>query len=138
MTDHAWVSDFFAAVDRQDWEAVGTRLAPDVTIEAPGFTGATPAAVSGWMSVFFAAFPDLSHRPSGVFGGNGRIGMEVAVKGTHTADLATPAGAVPPTGKAIDLSLGEFWDVDDAGLITRYRVYFDQLEFLTQIGLAGS
>lgn len=135
MGENTWVADFFAAVDQQDWEAVGRHLASDVVIEAPGFTGVGPDAVSGWMTAYFVAFPDLCHRPSGATNGPSRLAVEVGVSGTHAGILATPAGPIQPSGRVVDLSLGEFWDLDAHGSITRYRVYFDQLDFLRQLGL---
>jgi predicted ester cyclase len=57
--------------------------------------------------------------------------------GTHTGLLATPSGSIPPTGKKIALRQVFLHRIEDE-MIASEHVYLDQLEFLTQIGLAGA
>jgi ketosteroid isomerase-like protein len=55
--------------------------------------------------------------------------------GTHTGPLPTPSGeAIPATGKQINVRSCDVATVE-AGLITQHRIYFDQMEFLGQLGL---
>jgi ketosteroid isomerase-like protein len=56
--------------------------------------------------------------------------------GTHTGPLETPTGeTIPPTGKQVRLRECDVATVEN-GLITSHRFYFDQMEFLEQLGLA--
>jgi ketosteroid isomerase-like protein len=54
--------------------------------------------------------------------------------GTHTGPLATPAGDVPPTGKPLRLAFADVFVIRD-GLIVEHHIYYDQVAFLTQLGL---
>jgi len=55
--------------------------------------------------------------------------------GTHTGPFPTPSGeAIPATGKQINVRSCDVATVE-AGLITQHRIYFDQMEFLGQLGL---
>ena len=48
--------------------------------------------------------------------------------------LQTDSGEIPPKCKTIDIPGSDFWRFE-AGLIVEYHIYFDQLEFLCQLGL---
>jgi len=55
--------------------------------------------------------------------------------GTHTKPLPMPPGdAFPPTGKRIRVRACDVATVE-GGVITRHHFYFDQLEFLGQLGI---
>jgi predicted ester cyclase len=54
--------------------------------------------------------------------------------GTHTGPLATPNGAVPATGRRMDLPFSDFFEVKD-GKVISHRVYFDQMALMAQLGL---
>jgi ketosteroid isomerase-like protein len=55
--------------------------------------------------------------------------------GTHTGPLPSPTGeSIPPTGRTVRVRDCDIVTVE-GGLITSHRFYFDQMEFLTQLGL---
>jgi ADP-ribosyl-[dinitrogen reductase] hydrolase len=55
--------------------------------------------------------------------------------GTHTAPLPTPTGEdIPATGKPVRVRACDIATVQN-GVITSHRFYFDQMEFLGQLGL---
>lgn len=55
--------------------------------------------------------------------------------GTHTEPLPMPSGeTVPPTGKQVRVRACDLATVE-GGVITAHHLYFDQLEFLGQLGL---
>jgi ketosteroid isomerase-like protein len=55
--------------------------------------------------------------------------------GTHTGPLPMPSGeSVPPTGKRVRVRACDVATVE-GGLITSHNFYFDQMEFLGQLGL---
>jgi ketosteroid isomerase-like protein len=60
--------------------------------------------------------------------------QEVVVQGTHTAPLDTPTGPISPTNKKV-VSYGVQILRVENGKIAEARIYFDQLEQLTQLGL---
>src|SRR6266568_1530615 len=61
--------------------------------------------------------------------------VEGAFSGTHAGPLKTPMGEVPPTGRKLK---GEFIQVFeiDRGLVKRNYLMYDQVEVMTQLGMA--
>jgi heme-degrading monooxygenase HmoA/predicted ester cyclase len=55
--------------------------------------------------------------------------------GTHTGTFRGPAGEIAPTGRTADLRFTGVYECEE-GKITGYHLYFDQMEMLTQLGLA--
>ncbi|MFI5627732.1 ester cyclase [Nocardioides sp. NPDC051685] len=131
----AWIEEFFRRVDTHDFEWVESALAQDCVIDAPGFKHEGAEVVVLWMAGFFAAFPDLRHRPHRVIAEGEEAAFLVEVTGTHTEDLAFPdGGALPPTGKSIRVELAEFWRFEGAQVV-EYKVIYDQADFLGQLGV---
>ena len=129
--------DFFRHVDEHDFDWVEAALTADCVIDAPGFHQEGAEIVVLWMAGFFAAFPDLRHRPHRVVAGENELAMIVEVTGTHTEDLAFPDGsALPPTGASIRVELAEFWSYD-GDRIAEYKVIYDQSGFLAQLGIGA-
>ena len=127
--------DFFRHVDEHDFEWVEAALTADCVIDAPGFRQEGAEVVVLWMAGFFAAFPDLRHRPQRVVAGEHELAMIVEVTGTHTEDLAFPDGSsLPPTGASIRVELAEFWRYE-GDRIAEYKVIYDQADFLAQLGV---
>ncbi|HEX2111508.1 MAG TPA: ester cyclase [Gaiellaceae bacterium] len=93
-------------------------------------------AISAYFNQFSQGFPDASWEPlSKVESGNTAID-EGYFLGTHTGPLATPTGeTIPPTGKRVRLRECDVATVEN-GRIMSHRFYFDQMEFLQQLGLA--
>ena len=61
--------------------------------------------------------------------------LEGVFEGTHTAALNAPGGSIPATGKWVTIPF--VWVLRVAGdRFTSFAVYFDQMELLTQLGLA--
>jgi predicted ester cyclase len=93
-------------------------------------------AISAWFNQFSQGFPDASWEPlSKVESGNTAID-EGYFLGTHTGPLETPTGeSIPPTGKRVRVRECDIATVEN-GRIMSHRFYFDQMEFLQQLGLA--
>jgi predicted ester cyclase len=131
----ASVEDFFRHVDSHDFDWVEAALTPDCVIDASGFQADGAEVVVLWMAGFFAAFPDLRHRPVRVFQGDGEVASIIEVTGTHTEDLGFPDGSsLPPTGASIRVELAEFWRYE-GDRIAEYKVIYDQAGFLAQLGV---
>ncbi len=126
---------FFDALNAQDLETVEAMIAPDADIRTPigAFTGG--AAYRDWMAMHFRALPDFVHEVRGFAAEQGQtVAFELHASGTFSGPLALPGGDAAPTGRRIDISAVDVWRFDD-GLITDYRLYFDRIEFLDQLGL---
>ena len=62
------------------------------------------------------------------------VAVEARFKGTFEQPLAMSEGEIAPTGKPIDVRFADFFRVSD-GKIVEHRVYWDQAELLTQLGV---
>ncbi len=85
---------------------------------------------------FSQGFPDASWEPLSTLEVSNTAIDEGYFIGTHTGPLETPTGeTIPPTGKQVRLRECDIATVEN-GLIASHRFYFDQMEFLEQLGLA--
>ena len=93
-------------------------------------------AITAYFNQFIQGFPDASWESlSKLEAGNTAIDEDYFI-GTHTGPLETPTGeTIPPTGKEVRLRECDVATVEN-GRITSHRFYFDQMEFLEQLGLA--
>jgi steroid delta-isomerase-like uncharacterized protein len=92
-------------------------------------------AIVGWMREFNEAMPDLRWEELAKHEAGNVAIDEGYVVGTHTGPLAMPTGeALPATGKKIRVRGCDIAVVED-GRITSHRFYYDQMEFLGQLGL---
>ncbi len=80
-------------------------------------------------------FPDNEITVHHEYVAGSTIIQEATFSGTHTGDLMTPNGqTIPPTGRKADGHYCALWTIE-ADHVTRYALYFDQVELLTQLGL---
>jgi steroid delta-isomerase-like uncharacterized protein len=119
-----------------DVETLRGLYAEDAVIETPDqgtITGRD--AIVEWISGFQRAFPDLTYEPLNEYEIGDTAIDEGAISGTHTGPLEAPTGeTVPPTGKRVRVRETDLATVEN-GKVTSHRFYFDQMEFLAQLGL---
>jgi hypothetical protein len=60
--------------------------------------------------------------------------MPSAITGTHDGVLHTPDGDVAPTGRAVELRFASVY-VTDGDTLKSEQLFFDQMDFLGQLGL---
>ncbi len=86
---------------------------------------------------FRDAFPDLAWEPLQSHESGDTAIDEGYVTGTHTQPLTIPGqDPVPATGRSIRIRSADAITVKD-GQISSHRYYFDQMEFMEQLGLLG-
>jgi len=99
---------------------------------APAMRGLDP--FNAFAQVFHQAFPDGQlHLDRAVEQGDTII-VEGRFTGTHTGPMVGPTGTIPPTGKSLELPFCDLFQARD-GRIVAHRVYYDQVTFMTQLGL---
>jgi ketosteroid isomerase-like protein len=91
--------------------------------------------IAEWLRQFVDAFSDLTYEAIQEHEvGNVAID-EGYFNGTHTGALTGPTGeSIPATGKQVRVRSCDVATVEN-GLITQHRFYYDQMEFLGQLGL---
>lgn len=120
----------------RDADTFAGLYADDATISAPG--GAVLRGQEGarqFMSMWNEAFPDnevtIEHEYIA-----GTVAIQEGVfTGTHSGTLNTPDGqSIPATGRSLRAAYADVFETD-GDRINSERLYFDQVELLTQLGL---
>jgi steroid delta-isomerase-like uncharacterized protein len=122
------------AADRDGWAALYTD---DVVYEGPG--GARISGLEDLKQKYFDALltaaPDRRSDDVVLFAEGDHVVEQARYTGTHTGTWRNPDGAeVPATGKKMDFPFVGVFRVEN-GKISSIRIYFDQIEVFTQLGL---
>jgi ketosteroid isomerase-like protein len=125
-----------AAVSAGSAEELGRLYAEDAVLDTPDegrIEGR--AGVVDYLMGFVRAFPDTTFElPSQLEAGDTAIDQGYLVA-THSGPLAMPdGGELPATGRRIRIRECDVLTVAD-GVAVSHALYFDQLDFLVQIGL---
>ena len=126
---------WLALFEAGDFAQLGTVMQPDAAATMPGgmqFRG--PDELRPLLEAFHEAFPDLRHQIVDIVESGDKIAVELRIACTHTGTLRTPQGDVPPTGRSVAWEQIDFVTLRD-GKVATWHTYFDQMAFLTQLGL---
>ncbi|HVV89154.1 MAG TPA: nuclear transport factor 2 family protein [Solirubrobacterales bacterium] len=115
-------------------DAAAEPWAEDAEMVAPGASVDGREAVLGFLGVFQEAFPDGRLEIKRLLAEGDAAAVEGSFAGTHDGVLHSPAGDVAPTGRRVDFRWAAAYRVRDAELLSEH-LYFDQMEFLGQLGL---
>ena len=129
------VSDRYTdLINAHDAQGIATLFADDGVLVDPGGEHRGRDAIAEYWDGFFRAFPDI-HGQDDFEAESGDTAInEWSASGTNTGPLEGPEGTIPATGKRVTLRGCDAITVRD-GLIESQRIYFDQLSFMTQLGL---
>lgn len=136
MSDLRTIVDrHYEGINQHDLDMAVSMMTDDVESILPGappMKGVEP--FKQYVSVFQTAAPDahiVGHR---YLESGDTIVVEGSYSGTHTGPLMTPMGEIPPTGRHFDFTFCDILQARD-GKACSHRVYFDQAEFMSQLGL---
>jgi len=130
-------SIYKAAWNSHDAKAIGAAFRADGSYTSPAAGGTIPAAaVSGFTQGLFTAIPDFHVQVVSVDPtDDSHVAEQWLVTGTWTQPFPDgPLAGAPPTKKAIQLPGASFIEFKD-GKIVSDTLYFDQMAFLTQLGV---
>jgi ketosteroid isomerase-like protein len=124
------------AVFQKDLEAAANLYAPDAVMVTPdqGEIRGREQIIQ-YLKQFNDAFPDNRYELA-----HSHESVDTAIDegyfvGTNTAPLPMPTGeSIPATGKQVRVRACDIATVKN-GAITSHRFYFDQMDFLGQLGL---
>jgi predicted ester cyclase len=108
--------------------------AADAEFTAPGVEVSGRDDVLAVMAVFQEAFPDLRLEIEQLLADGVAAAAEGKMKGTHDGVFHTPNGDVAPTGRALELRWAAIYSTD-GDTIKSEHLFFDQMDFLGQLGL---
>jgi ketosteroid isomerase-like protein len=125
-----------ALFKERDLKKLSTFYSPDVIAETPD-QGEIKGAeqVVDWFKQFLDGFPEARYeRVHAHESGNTAID-EGIFSGKNTGPILLPTGdSMPATGKDVWIRGCDFVTVEN-GKIVSHRFYYDQVEFLTQLGI---
>lgn len=113
--------------DAEPWATDGELRAPMAQVSGRD-------DIIGFFGVFWNAFPDVRLELHQLLADGQIAAAEGTLTGTHNGVLPTPNGDVAPTGRAVELQFAAFY-VTAGGLIKSEHLFFDQMDFLGQLGL---
>lgn len=126
-------TELWNAHDREGWTAYAAQ---DIEVVISGGVRLSgPEGARQLIDTWTDAFPDtrVEHVLQVVEADNAV--HESRFHGTHTGTMRSPAGEIPATGRQVDIPFTAVMSVRE-GKIAAYRIYFDQLDMLSQLGLA--
>jgi predicted ester cyclase len=124
------------AFNAHDLEALARDAAPEIEATAPGDIKLKgPQAVKEYNSNFIKAFPDARIEATKIHAQGATVIVEGIFTGTHDGTLKTPIGDVPATGRKVRGEFIQVFEVD-RGLVKRNNLIYDQVQLMTQLGLA--
>jgi steroid delta-isomerase-like uncharacterized protein len=129
------VKNFIDAFNAHDERRIREGYAENVVFEAPaGVRLEGPDAATEFAMSFVRAFPDVRLTVTNQFESGGWVAFEGEFEGTHENTLEGPGGAIPATNRRVTGKAVEILRIEN-GKVVEERLYFDQLDFLTQLGV---
>ncbi|GCE02525.1 ester cyclase [Embleya hyalina] len=125
-----------AMTTSRDTDAIAECFAQDAVAITPEGELRGRDAIANYMAEFTIALPDSAFDQEHQYEVGDTAVDEGWYLGTNTGPLKLPDGTtLPATGKSVRIHGCDVATVED-GRIVDYRLYFDQLAFLEQLGLA--
>ncbi|HEY3084185.1 MAG TPA: ester cyclase [Candidatus Dormibacteraeota bacterium] len=126
---------FVTAFNAHDERALLALHADDIKFSAPGgFKAANAKDATAYAMTWLKAFPDGKMSVRSEITCDPWVVQEIVMEGKHTAPLESPTGSIAPTYKKV-VGYGVQMLRVENGKIAEARIYFDQLDQLTQLGL---
>jgi predicted ester cyclase len=128
-------ADFVAAFNDHDESRIRELNAENAVFEAPGDVHvegreATTQYAMAWLN----AFPDARLNVTNEFVAGDWVTQEFIFEGTHEGTLSGPAGEIPATHRRLNGRGVQIFRVEGDAVVDT-RLYFDQVQVLTQLGL---
>jgi steroid delta-isomerase-like uncharacterized protein len=133
-TNGATIKNWVAAMAKGDLDHA--PYAEDAETSDPTGKFKGKKAILESLKVWKTAFPQGTAEVTNQIALGDHVTSEVLYKATHTGPLVSSTGTVPATNKPVVLKtmvLSTFRD----GLIQRERTYFDQTDFMRQLGITA-
>ncbi|GII28994.1 ester cyclase [Planotetraspora mira] len=132
--DQEVTDELIAAFNAHDVGKAASLFSPRATYVCPGGIAEGREEIASYLALYLEGFPDITLTPHGKAETGDLVVLEWTVTSTHAGPFLLPTGEiVPPTGRHVVVRGCDLRTMDD-GLIASQRVYYDQLEMITQIG----
>ena len=121
------------AFNAHDADGRAAIEAPDIELVMPGMTLRGRDEVMQVLRAFWEALPDATITAEDQLAAGDVVVSEGTLAGTHDGTFRTPQGEIPRTGNPVTLRYAAIKRFKDDRLVSEH-LYFDQLEFLQQLG----
>jgi ketosteroid isomerase-like protein len=122
------------AFDAQDADARVANQTPDIEVVLPGgMVLQGPDQVGEVVRSFWEALPDGKITHENEVAAGDMVVIEGTLTGTHTGSFRTSQGDIPASGNPVKLRYASVKRIL-GGKVASEHLYFDQLEFLQQLG----
>jgi steroid delta-isomerase-like uncharacterized protein len=131
------VRDLFEAFNSRNLDRASAMVTEDFELTdfaAEGQTFRGPEGLRQWFQTFLTALPDARTELINVVAAEEWVFSEHVGRGTHTGPLVGPSGELPPTGRTIELRIGEVYRIED-GKIALMCAYYDGATMTRQLGV---
>ena len=138
MDAQTLVRTFHDIYNRRDWGRIDSIVAPEQRfLDMPSGQSMTgPMGIKEFFSIWADAFPDSRAEINELHTGEHHVTDLFTFRGTHTAPLRTPAGAIPATNKKVEVAGNFFFEIR-GGKIVASRNYYDLATILRQLGVVS-
>ncbi len=128
-------ADFVTAFNDHDESRIRELNAENAVIEAPGDVHVEGReAATQYAMAWLRAFPDARLEVKNELEDGDRVLQEFTFEGTHEDTLSSPAGEIPATHRRLSGRGVQIFRVEGDAVVDT-RLYFDQVQILTQLGL---
>jgi predicted ester cyclase len=128
-------ADFVAAFNDHDESRIRELNGENAVLEAPGDVHVEGReAATRYAMAWLNAFPDARLTVTNELVSGDWVTQEFTFEGTHEAPLSGPAGEVPATNRRLNGRGVQIFRVENDTVVDT-RLYFDQVQILTQLGL---
>jgi len=103
-------------------------------LDVPSSTKFRGRAIGDSIAGLAKAFPDVHRELRSFCVAENFVVVELAIQGTHKGELTLASGAVPPTGKTIDVPCCDVFHFD-GGKVTSFHCYNYPSLMLQQLGV---
>ena len=126
---------FVDAFNAHDEAKIRELNAESGVVEAPGDVRVEGRdAATEYAMTWLHAFPDGPISIKNEVTSGEWVAQEFTFEGTHEGTLSSPAGDIPPTHKRLNGRGVQIFRVEGDAVVDT-RLYFDQVQVLTQLGL---
>lgn len=131
------VKQMIEAFNRHDADAVAAFFSDNAVAPDPAYPEPLRGkeAIRKDMADFFVTFPDIETRATESVASGDTVATEWQMTGTHKGPLNTPDGPVEATGRPVRINVATFARLNEQGLITEHRRYYDLAGLIQQLGL---
>jgi steroid delta-isomerase-like uncharacterized protein len=128
-------ADFVAAFNDHDESRIRELNAENTVFEAPGDVHIEGReAATQYAMAWLNAFPDARLTIKNELASGDWVAQEFTFEGTHEGTLSGPAGEIPATHRRLNGRGVQVFRVENDAVVDT-RLYFDQVQVLTQLGL---